>query len=71
MEILAIISLCIVYWIIGMGGFVYWWTKELDLTTKNVPLFIVAGVLGPGSWIIGYLIHGRNDYKTKIIFKKR
>ena len=64
--------LLVLAWIvIGIGGFVFWWTKDFDFTTHDIFFGISTGVaLGPFSWIIGFFIHG-NSITQKTLFKKR
>jgi hypothetical protein len=57
--------------ILGISGFIFWWTTELDYTTDFLTLFItfICGLIGPFSWILGYLIHGAKN--PKILIKRR
>ena len=70
-----LIFLIILYLMSGIGGFVFWWTKDNDLTTEEIPLLIVIAFVGPLSWIIGYQIHEENKpkkpKKPKTFMKKR
>ena len=74
METLTIIAFVIIWWIVGMAGYAYWWTKDSDLTSHNIPQGIAVGIIGPLSWIVGGFIHdgfNLNKGKKKIIFKQR
>jgi len=62
-----IILLIIAWYLVGIWGFVYWWTTDNDLTSNELGLTLAVGISGPISWIGGWYIHGD---KT-IIFKKR
>ena len=67
MEIIIIL----IWWMIGMSGFIFWWTKELDMDL-NVFLFgCLVGLIGPITWIAGYFIHDNHGFAEKIVFKKR
>lgn len=70
MEILLIF---LIWYIAGITGFIFWWTKEYNLTTNDLFICFWAGTLGIFSWFIGWRIHGEpiNFPKDKIIFKKR
>lgn len=64
----TIIIICILGWYcIGALGFCYWWTSEFDITMDEIPTIIMAGFMGPLSWIAGACIHR----KPIIIWRKR
>ena len=65
------IYLLLVAWFsTGMAGFAFWWTTHYDLTTGEIPLLTLTGLVGPFSWVIGYFIHGTRDH-TAVLMKKR
>lgn len=72
-------SIAILWWLSGVSGFVFWWTKEYDLPAERsvILLCIFVGVMGAFSWILGAAIHGgdggvaKANAQSKIIFKKR
>lgn len=57
----------IMWYVIGVVGFLFWWTIENDFTTDDVPVAAAAGLIGPFAWFVGFNIHG----KQSTIFKKR
>ena len=61
--IIAIIS----WWLTGVFSTIFWWIRESDFTTSDIPAIAIVGILGPIMWIIGYFIHG----KKRIIIKRR
>jgi len=65
------VAAIIAWWVIGMGGFVYWWTTDLDLTVLDIPLAVGAGLLGPISWLAGGCIHGGKSSRVLIPRQKR
>lgn len=67
---ILIIGLIVIWWILGSASFVYWFTKDHDITMVLLPLVFIAGVAGPISFAIGYFIHGDKTKQT-VIFKKR
>ncbi len=71
MNTLLIIFICITYYITGIGGFVYWWTTEFDLDTRQLLTALGAGFMGPFAWIVGYLIHKQKSSNPTIIIKKQ
>jgi len=69
MEIINIIMLIIIWFAIGVWGFVYWWTKDFDLTTKCIPIMFLTGCCGIFSWFVGWTIHG--EKKERILMRRR
>jgi hypothetical protein len=68
--------LCILaWWIIGVCGYIYWWTREFDLKVSDAPFSMIIGLtLGPITWIAGFAIHGNTIIckdRDKILIKKR
>lgn len=70
MEIITMIILGIVWYAIGVWGFVYWWTKDFDLGMVEVLIMLLAGCVGILSWLIGLGIHG-DKTKNKVIIMHR
>ena len=70
---MTMILLCLAAWlIIGAFGFIYWWTKDEDLTNNEVVLIVGGALAGPLARIVGYTIHGvSEDAGSRVIFKKR
>ncbi len=66
-----IITIIIIWYLIGLYGFKYWWTKDYDLMVKDLFSMMIIGIAGPMSFIIGYIVHGDFNGNNKIIFKKR
>jgi len=59
MYFLGIYLFVVTWWLVGMCGYQFWFTKEfgnMDLSTSF--LRIGTGLFGPLSWLVGYLIHG-------------
>ncbi|NID14358.1 hypothetical protein [Luteibacter yeojuensis] len=57
--------------IVGIGGFIYWWTRTEDLTTDVVPVAMLFGsILGPLAWGVGWFIHTESR-QHKILIKRR
>lgn len=63
----------VAWYLIGCAGFVYWWRKDWDFETAQVPLMLIIGLGGPISWIVGYFIHGDppTPEAPRVILKKR
>lgn len=58
-TIIIIILLLTIAWLItGYKSFVYWWTKDHDYTTDDIPIAIVASFIGPIAYFMGMAIHG-------------
>lgn len=54
------IALVLLAWIVlGVSGFVFWWTRQYDLTGPDLLLGLAVGCLvGPLTFVIGYGVHG-------------
>lgn len=69
---ITIIILCILWYVIGVSGFIFWWTREFDFENRDIPMSLMIGIVGIFSWIIGWFIHGKPIFESnKIIFKRR
>lgn len=58
----------------GVLGSAYFWTKEYDVTTDDIPFIIIWVVFGPISVFAGWLVISsfQNVSKEpKILFKKK
>lgn len=64
---MIIIIAIIAWWLIGVAGFVFWWTRENDFTTSDIPAMAIIGILGMIAWVVGYFVHT----KEGIIIKRR
>lgn len=69
MLILATIFMA--WYFTGVIGFIYWWTHDHDFTTSVVWIALLAGVLGPVSWVVGCSIHGPGFHFLDITLIKR
>jgi zinc transporter ZupT len=65
-----IIASAILWYISGIAGFVYWWTSEFDLESPEIALAVLLGLLGPITFVMGYIIH-KPSTPNKIFMKKR
>lgn len=67
-----IIAIIVIAWLfIGGYAFVWWWTKELDVTTSELPILTLYALLGPVTLIgIACLLVITNS-SEKVIFKKK
>ena len=66
MLILLIVSA----WVLaGFASFIYWLSKEQDVTTGDLGLGCVASVFGPLIFFIG--IMDNEEISTKVWIKKR
>ena len=58
----------LIWYAIGVHGFIHWWTLDSNFTNKQIPLAIAAGMTGPVVHGIGWVIHG--DPTNVLIPKK-
>ncbi len=61
----------IVWYALGIWGFVWWWTRTHDFTSNDIMLMLWIGLLGPGSWLMGLGIHGLKNKQSKNVILKR
>ena len=67
-----IVIVGILGWVVsGIAGFVFWWTKDHNLTTADLPLVALSCFTGPLNWLIGWSIHGNREYHEPKILKRR
>jgi len=64
---MTILTLAIVWYGCGTSGFIFWWTKDFDFRTSDLPIAILMGIVGPLVWLIGWFIHGGND---RVLFQR-
>ena len=66
------ISITFVWLAAGYVGFVFWWTKDDDLTLFYAVLgLVVISWLGPLAWLLGYVLHGDYDVGEPYVVIKR
>ena len=63
-----IILFVLVWYVIGVHGFIHWYTSDHAFTNKQVPLAIAAGLTGPFVHALGWSIHSKTN---TIIIPKR
>ena len=66
----------IITWLlIGAAGFIYWVTKDHDITLEPAIILalFVGSFGGPFSWFAGWAIHGGDfdEKEPKVLIKKR
>jgi hypothetical protein len=61
----------LLWWAVGVAGFVFWWTNEHDLEIGDLTLGVIAGVMGPLTWPIGWCIHGDHSASSRPIMRRR
>lgn len=68
MKMFIIITLA--WTLIGVVCFIYWWTREFDLTISDLlPVFMIGMCLGPIAYFVGWTIHTPN--KPHILIRRR
>jgi hypothetical protein len=60
----------LLWFIVGASGFIFWWTRNFDLTTNEIFIFVPTGLLGPLSWLIGWFLHESKAPRTLIKRRK-
>lgn len=64
---ILVIASIVLWYASGIAGFIYWWTRDWSLTTGDLLFSLLIGLMGPLSWIVGWMIHGRH----KILIEKK
>lgn len=71
MDVLLNVAAFLAWYFIGLSGFIFWWTKDEDLTTEELGLMLLVSFTGILSWVIGLYVHGMPSVKFKTFVKKR
>jgi hypothetical protein len=48
------------WYLIGVSSFYFWWTRELKITSAELPVLCITGICGPFAYILGYIIHAKH-----------
>lgn len=67
--LILIIGIAAAWYLTGVSGFLFWYTSEYDFTSEDVLLAVAVGLIGPISWVAGWLIHGGTE--ARVILRKR
>ncbi len=69
----TVILITCIWYVIGVSGFVFWWTTEFDLEASYIFIALILGTLGVATWIIGWLVHSdhTNTQKPQVLIKRR
>lgn len=67
MELFFILA----WWVVGVAGFIFWWTSEFNFRTDILPFSFLMGILGPLAWAVGYYVHNVPRKESKVLIKKR
>jgi hypothetical protein len=61
----------VVLWLAsGAGSFIYWWTRQYDLTMNDVPLLVINALNGPFAFLVGWILHPSDKPPTVLIRKR-
>lgn len=66
-----LILLLILWYLIGLGGFLFWFSKDWDIKLDALLLGMVCAVVGPFTWILGWFIHGEPLKLADIVLIKK
>ena len=75
---ILIILVVVLWWLVGLLGFIFWCTREFDFESNDVLPACFISIIGPLTFIVGFFIpfirgffiYSENE-ENKIIFKKR
>lgn len=63
------IVLLVIAWVsVGSWSFVHWWTKDYDLTVRELPIVLLSGTIGPISYLLGWTMNGDG---SRVLKRKR
>lgn len=68
---MIILLIVLVWYTVGVGGFIFWYTSEYDFLATDILLACIAGFTGPVAWLLGWSIHGKLGKQDKILIRKR
>ena len=68
---ISIISLLILWYVMGIISYIYFWTRKLDVTLEILPFILVFGICGPIWWISNWFDKITSSIPNVILFKKR
>lgn len=73
MNTTYIILMVAIWFTVGTGSFIYWWTRDHDfILGVEVLLAFACGILGPFAFLAGWSIHGGKKFgEPPVIVKKR
>lgn len=63
----VILAVAGIWYAVGFVSFVYWHTKKHDFTIGELPTCMIAGIIGPIAYFIGFSIFNED----KVLIKKR
>lgn len=70
-EEVEIAILVLGWFALGASGFIFWWTKDYDVTVADVPKIAVISVVGIFTWAIGFFVHGPMSNNDRVLIRKR
>lgn len=57
--------ICLAAWLaFGALSFVFWWTTCHKYEATEIPLTVMAAIMGPLSWWAGWFIHAKHTGRT-------
>ena len=68
MFLLMVLLFSVSWYTCGMWGFIFWYTTEFNLGPDGLLIGMLVSILGPFTWLVGSLIHGKSDY---VIVRRR
>ena len=66
-----VIFFLFLWYLTGFAGFVFWYTKDHNVDIGGLLLGLLVCLMGPFTWIVGWVIHGDMPTGDRIYFKKR
>jgi hypothetical protein len=61
----------VVWYAVGLASFAWWWTKERDLTLRDVETMLFAGFLGPVGFLICWWFDMQRRLPHRVLLPRR
>ena len=66
-----IITLLIIWYIIGVCSIVYWATEYADFTVALIIPALIVGICGPIVYVLEYCLHNNLKFLDIVLFNSR
>lgn len=63
--------LMLLWWLSGVASYIFWWTKDYDLSLSDLYFSFGVGVIGPLAFPIGWDVHGRTPKREEKTSQRR
>lgn len=60
--------------LLGVAGMLFWWTRDGDFRSEDLPFLVMGAILGPFAWLLGWRISyeiRRGDVPDRPLLRRR